>query len=54
VQISDLPARTANDPPGVQAMPPRFINFADDVFAALDRHYRIEHVGVSGRFYVPN
>lgn len=53
VQISDLPARTPNDPPGVQAYPPRFVNFEDDVFAALDRYYRIERVGISGRFYVP-
>ncbi len=53
VQISDLPARTPNDPPGVQAYPPRFVNFDDDVFAALDRYYRLARVGVSGRFYVP-
>jgi len=53
VQVSDLPARSPNDPPGVQAMPPRFINFADDVFAALERDYRIERVGIAGRFYVP-
>ena len=53
VQISDLPARTPNDPPGVQAYPPRFVNFEDDVFAALDRYYRVERVGISGRFYVP-
>jgi hypothetical protein len=53
VQISDLPARTPNDPPGVQAYPARFVNFEDDVFAALDRYYRIDRVGLSGRFYVP-
>lgn len=53
VQISDLPARTPNDPPGVQAYPARFVNFEDDVFEALDRYYRVERVGVSGRFYVP-
>jgi hypothetical protein len=53
VQVSDLPARTPNDPPGVQAYPTRFVNFEDDVFAALDRYYRVERVGISGRFYVP-
>lgn len=53
VQISDLPARTPNDPPGVQAYPARFVNFEDDVFEALDKYYRIERVGISGRFYVP-
>ncbi|MEO5587016.1 MAG: hypothetical protein ABIQ81_04920, partial [Novosphingobium sp.] len=53
LQISDLPARTPNDPPGVQAYPTRFVNFDDDVFAALDRYYRIDRVGISGRFYVP-
>lgn len=53
VQISDLPARTPNDPPGVQAYPARFVNFEDDVFAALDRYYKLDRVGVSGRFYVP-
>lgn len=53
IQISDLPARSPNDPPGVQAYPTRFVNFEDDVFDALDRHYRVERVGISGRFYVP-
>lgn len=53
VQISDLPAASPNDPPGVQAMPPRFVNFTDDVFVALERHYMLERVGVSGRFYRP-
>jgi hypothetical protein len=53
VQISDLPARGPNDPPGVQAYPARFVNFEDDVFAALDRYYRVARVGISGRFYVP-
>lgn len=53
VQISDLPAHGPNDPPGVEAYPARFINFEDDVFAALDRYYRVDRVGISGRFYVP-
>jgi 4-amino-4-deoxy-L-arabinose transferase-like glycosyltransferase len=53
VQISDLPQRSPDDPPGAQTRPARFVNFADDVFAALDRSYRIERVGISGRFYVP-
>jgi hypothetical protein len=53
IQVSDLPARSPNDPPGVQAYPARFVNFEDDVFAALDRDYRIARVGMSGRFYVP-
>lgn len=53
VQVSDLPQHSLNDPPGVQAMPPRFVNFADDVFGALERNYRVVRVGVSGRFYVP-
>jgi hypothetical protein len=53
IQVSDLPASSPNDPPGVQAYPARFVNFEDDVFEALDRYYRIERVGVSGRFYVP-
>lgn len=53
LQISDLPARTPNDPPGVQAYPARFVNFEDDVFDALDRYYKVERVGISGRFYVP-
>lgn len=53
IQISDLPARSPNDPPGVQAYPARFVNFEDDVFTALDRYYRVDRVGISGRFYVP-
>lgn len=53
IQISDLPARSPNDPPGVQAYPTRFVNFEDVVFDALERHYRVERVGISGRFYVP-
>ncbi|MDB5726349.1 MAG: conserved rane protein of unknown function, partial [Novosphingobium sp.] len=53
VQISDLPARSPNDPPGVQAYPARFVNFEDEVFDALARYYRIDRVGISGRFYVP-
>lgn len=53
VQVSDLPAASLNDAPGVQAMPPRFVNLTDDVFAALERHYVLVRVGVSGRFYRP-
>jgi hypothetical protein len=34
-------------------MPPRFINVADPVFDALDRSYKEERVGISGRFYAP-
>jgi hypothetical protein len=53
VQVSDLPAHGPNDPPGVEAYPARFVNFEDDFFAALERYYRVDRVGISGRFYVP-
>jgi hypothetical protein len=53
VQVSDLPQRTIDDPPGLQTEPARFVNFQDAVFAALERRYRLARVGISGRFYVP-
>jgi hypothetical protein len=53
VQISDRPQGRPGDPPGVQAMPARFVNFEDDVFAALERNYKPVRTGISGRFFAP-
>jgi hypothetical protein len=53
VAIDDQPQHAPDDPPGAQAMPSRFVNFEDDVFAALDRYYTLDRVGISGRFYRP-
>lgn len=53
VQISDSPAHSPDDPPGVQTMPNRFPHFADEVFAVLAQEYVVDRVGISGRFYRP-
>ena len=53
LQISDGPEFGADDYPGIQSMPARFIHFADPVFATLAREYTVDHVGISGRFYRP-
>ncbi len=53
IQISDKRQHTPGDPPGVQAMPSRFINYEDDVFDVLDREYVVDHLGISGRFWRP-
>jgi hypothetical protein len=53
VQIVSRRAHHADEPVGAQSMPPRFINFADDVFDELDRSYAVRHVGITGRFYLP-
>ncbi len=53
VQVSSDPQHGPDTPPGAQAMPARFVNFEDDVFQTLDREYRVDRVGLAGRFYVP-
>ena len=53
VQVSSRPQHLADDAPGAQAMPSRFVNFEDDVFAALEQNYVLARTGISGRFYVP-
>jgi len=53
IQISDIPEFGEGDYPGVQSMPARFIHFSDQEFAVLNREYRIDRVGESGRFYRP-
>lgn len=53
VQITSRRAHPADEPKGAQSMPPRFINFADEVFDELDRSYRLNRVGITGRFYLP-
>lgn len=53
VQVTSRRARHPDDPNGAQSIPPRFINFADEVFDELDRSYRVERVGLAGRFYRP-
>jgi hypothetical protein len=51
--ISDSPTHSADDLPGVQSMPNPFFHFGDDVFAALQRYYVVDRVGISGKFWVP-
>lgn len=53
VQIVSRRAHPADDAKGAQFMPPRFINFADDVFDELDHSYQLRHTGITGRFYLP-
>ncbi len=53
VQISDERRHSPGDPPGEQALPARFVNFADEVFDVLEREYAVERIGISGRFYRP-
>ncbi len=51
VQISDRPQQLPDDPPSGAVAPARFVNFPDEFFATLQKCYRLERVGVSGRFY---
>jgi len=53
VQITSRRAHPADEPKGAQSMPPRFINFADEMFDELDRSYQLRRVGITGRFYLP-
>lgn len=53
VQITSRRAHPADEPKGAQSMPPRFINFADEVFDELERSYQLRRVGIAGRFYLP-
>lgn len=53
VQVSSRRTHHDDDAEGGQSMPPRFINVADEVFDALKRSYKVQRVGLSGRFYVP-
>ena len=53
LQISDTPEFGEGEYPGVQSMPARFIHFSDQEFAILNREYRVDRVGESGRFYRP-
>lgn len=53
-QISTPREHPLDEAPGLQVMPQRFANFGDPVYDALDASYRVERVGLSGRFYRPN
>ncbi len=53
VQISDRRQNLPDDPPGAQEMAARFINFDDGVFDALESAYKLDHIGLNGRFYRP-
>lgn len=53
VQVVSRRAHHVDEPIGAQSMPPRFINFADDMFDELNRSYAVRHVGITGRFYLP-
>jgi len=53
VQVSSTREHPVDQAPGAQAMPPRFVNMGDPVFDELDRSYRLDRVGLSGRFYRP-
>lgn len=53
VQATSHRAHPADEPKGAQSMPPRFINFADEVFDELERSYQLRRVGIVGRFYLP-
>lgn len=53
VQVISRRAHFADDPKGAQSIPPRFINFPDDMFDELDRSYALGRTGISGRFYLP-
>lgn len=47
-QVSDL---RQSDLPGQRRDPTAFLHFRDDVFDVLDREYRLDRVGLSGRFF---
>lgn len=53
MQVEDRREHPLDEYPGKQAMPAFFIHFNDDVFDALDRHYKVARVGIMGRFLVP-
>ncbi len=53
VQISSSREHPLDEAPGLQVIPPRFVNFSDGVFDELARSYTLERVGLSGRFYRP-
>ncbi|CAA7622060.1 conserved membrane hypothetical protein [Candidatus Terasakiella magnetica] len=52
-QISSTREHPVDEAPGLQVMPVRFINFGDPVFDALEQSYRVDRVGLSGRFWRP-
>ena len=53
MQVEDRRQHRHDDAPGRQAMPAFFVHFGDDVFDVLEREYKVAHVGIMGRFYVP-
>lgn len=53
VQISSSREHPVDEAPGLQVIPPRFVNFSDGVFDELARSYTLDRVGLSGRFYRP-
>lgn len=53
VQVTSRRAHPVDDPKGAQSIPPRFINFPDDMFDELDRSYARARTGITGRFYLP-
>lgn len=53
VQISSTREHPKDEAPGLQVIPPRFVNFSDGVFDQLARTYTLDRVGLSGRFYRP-
>lgn len=52
-QVSSLREHPLDEAPGLQVIPPRFVNFSDGVFDELARSYTLDRVGLSGRFYRP-
>ena len=53
VQISSSREHPLDEAPGLQVIPPRFVNFSDGVFDEIARSYTLDRVGLSGRFYRP-
>lgn len=53
MQVSSLREHPLDEAPGLQVMPPRFVNFGDPVFDELERSYEVRRVGLSGRFHQP-
>ncbi len=52
-QISSSREHPVDEAPGLQVIPPRFVNFGDPVFDELERSYEVKRVGLSGRFHQP-
>jgi hypothetical protein len=53
IQLQSRREHPLDEAEGLQGAPQRFVNFADPVFDAVDKYYRLDRVGGMGRFYVP-